>query len=76
MNLETIKTTAGQINAELQRRGIDASVPVTVVINPISELLWKARDSVRPAVQASGLTDDELNALIDQARAEIAAEDK
>ncbi len=74
--MQQIKTTAGEETAELQRRGINASVPITVVINPISELLWKARDSVDPAVQASGLTDDELDALIDQARAEIAAEDK
>jgi hypothetical protein len=76
MNMETFKTTAGQINAELQRRGINASVPVTVVINPISELFWEARESARAAVKASGLTDDELDALIKQARAEIAAEDK
>ncbi len=76
MKLQTIKTTAGQIEAELQRRGINAAVPVTVIINPISELLWEARASVRPSILASGLSDEELDAVIDQARAEIAAEDK
>ena len=74
--MQTIETTAGQATAELQKRGIDSAVAVTVTISPISELLWKARAEARANVVAAGLSDDDIDALIKQARVEIAAEDQ
>ena len=74
--MQTIQTTAGQITGELQRRGINPAVPITVTIDPVIEQLWEIRAEVRPRIAAAGLSDDDIDALIAQARAEVAVEGK
>ena len=71
---QTIQTTAGEVAAELQRRGIRPSETVTITIDPLTDLLHSARSTARVKVNASNLSDADLDALIAQARAEVAAE--
>jgi hypothetical protein len=71
---QTIETTAGEATAELQRRGIGAADIVTIMVDPSSDLLTKARAASRTKIAAAGLTDDDIDALIKRARAEVAAE--
>jgi hypothetical protein len=69
-----IQTTAGEASTELQRRGINAAAPITITIaDDFDALLTKARASSRPKVQAAGLIDRDVDDLIKQARAELAA---
>jgi len=44
-------------------------------VNALSDALAEARAYARPRVIASGLSDEELDVLIDQARQEIYDED-
>jgi hypothetical protein len=74
MSVQTIETTAGQVKAELERRGINPAVPVTVTINPISKMLWAARAASRANVVAAGLSDADIDKLIKQARADVAVD--
>lgn len=71
---ETIQTTAGEATAELQRRGIRPADPITITIDPSADPLARARQASRAKVVAAGLTDTDIDALIEQARAEVAAE--
>ena len=66
---ETIEVTAGEISAELKRRGISSDEKVTLTIEP--ELFPGRRES-RKLVVAAGLTDDDIDRLIEQAREEVA----
>jgi hypothetical protein len=65
---EVIETTVGEVAAELARRGLDAHDRVTVTIRP--DELIPGRREARLRVIAAGLTDDDIDRLIDQARTE------
>ncbi len=67
---EIIVTTAGQIAAELQRRGIDSACPVTVMVEP-DDWLTRARVEMRKRVVAAGLSDSDIDRLIKDARREV-----
>jgi hypothetical protein len=56
----------GEIGAELARRGLDPRDRVTVTIQP--DELIPARREARLRVIAAGLTDDDIDRLIDEAR--------
>jgi len=68
--IEVFETTAGQITAVLRRLGIPKERVVTVMIEP-DDWIAKARKASRPLVIAAGLSDDDIDRLIDQARAEV-----
>lgn len=65
---EVIETTVGEVAAELVRRGLDPHDRVTVTIEP--DELIPGRRACRARVIAAGLTDDDLDRLIDEARTE------
>jgi hypothetical protein len=66
---ETIEVAAGEIAAELKRRGIGSDEKVTLTIE--SEL-FPGRRASRKLVVAAGLTDEDIDRLIEQAREEVA----
>ena len=66
---EVIETTVSRVAAELARRGLDPDDRVTITIEP-GELIPGRRAS-RLRVIAAGLTDDDLDMLIKQARKEV-----
>ena len=70
----TIETTVRQATAELQRRGLSLDDTVTITIKPEEDLLTRARDESRALVIAAGLTDEDIDRMIAQARAEVAAD--
>jgi hypothetical protein len=65
---EAIETTVGEVAAELARRGLDPHDRVTVTIQP--DELISGRREARLRVIAAGLTDDDIDRLIDEARTE------
>ena len=70
-NTEMIETTVGELAeaaAELARRGLDPSDRVTITIEP--DELIPGRRACRARVIAAGLTDDDIDRLIDEARTE------
>jgi len=73
--VQQIETTVGEATAELQRRGFDLTDHIIIRVNALSDALAEARAYARPRVIASGLSDEELDVLIDQARQEIYDED-
>jgi len=66
---QVIEIAAGEIAAELKRRGISSDERVTLTIEP--ELFPGRRES-RKLVIAAGLTDEDIDRLIEQAREEVA----
>ena len=74
--MQTIQTTAGQATAELQKRGINLANPITIVVETAVDHFLAARAEARANVVAAGLSDDDIDAMIKQARSEIAAEDQ
>jgi len=66
--VEVIETTVGEVTAELARRGLDPNDRVTVTIQP--DELIPGRREARARVIAAGLTDDDIDRLIDEARNE------
>jgi hypothetical protein len=66
---EVIESTAGEIAAELARRGIDPTRPVYVRLEP-EDRLTRGRQEVRARVEAEGFSDDEIDQLIGEARRE------
>ncbi len=66
---ETIEVTAGEVGAELKRRGISSDEKVTLTIEPE---LFSGRRQSRKLVVAAGLTDEDIDQLIEQAREEVA----
>lgn len=68
--VEVIESTAGQVTAELTRRGIPPQERVTITIDPEQELIPGRKES-RARVVAAGLTDEEINRLIEEAREEV-----
>lgn len=67
---QTIEITAGEVAAELKRRGISSDERVTLTIEPERELIPGRRAS-RARVVAAGLTDDDIDRLIKQAQREV-----
>jgi len=65
-----IESTAGQVAAELARRGISPEQHVTITIEP-DDWLMEARRFARPKVTEAGLSDDTIDRLIKQAQAEV-----
>ncbi len=65
---EVIETTVGEVAVELARRGLDPHDRVTVTIQP--DELIPGRREARLRVVAAGLTDDDIDRLIDEARTE------
>jgi hypothetical protein len=70
-----IEVTAGEIAAELARRGIGSDERVTLTIEPEREVIPGRRES-RARVVATGLTDDDIDRLIKQAQHEIEPRDE
>jgi hypothetical protein len=65
---EVIETTVSEVAAELTRRGLDPRDRVTVTIQ-LDELIPGRREA-RLRVITAGLTDDDIDRLIDEARTE------
>jgi hypothetical protein len=66
---QVIEITAGEVAAELKRQGISPDERVTLTIEP--ELFPGRRES-RRLVIAAGLTDADIDRLIEQAREDVA----
>jgi hypothetical protein len=67
---EFIESTAGQVAAELARRGIAPDQRVIVAIEP-DDWISEARRHSRPRVVAAGLTENDIDRLIKQAQKEV-----
>lgn len=65
---EVIETTVDKVAAELVRRGLDPHDRVTITIEP--DELIPGRREARARVIAAGLTDEDIDRLIDEARTE------
>jgi hypothetical protein len=67
---EFIESTAGQVAAELARRGISHDTRVTITIEPDEPNDWltKARKFARPKVIAEGWSDADIDRIIDEER--------
>ena len=68
--IEVVETTAGQITDVLDRLGVAKDRVVTVMIEP-DDWLTTARQESRRLVIAAGLSDDDIDRLIDQTRNEV-----
>jgi len=66
---EVFETTAGQVSAELARRGLDPDDRVTITIEA-SELIPGRRAS-RVRVVAASLSDADIDRMIKQARRDV-----
>ena len=67
---EFIESTAGQVAAELERRGIPPDQRVTITIEP-EDWLARARALARPLVRAEGWSDAEIDRVIEEERAAV-----
>lgn len=67
---EVIEVAAGEVAAELKRRGIGSDERVTVTIEAEQELIPGRRAS-RARVVAAGLTDEDIDKLVKQAQQEV-----
>ncbi len=67
---QVIEITAGEVAAELKRRGIGSDERVTLTIEPTQELIPGRRES-RARVAAAGLSDDDIDRLVKQAQKEV-----
>ena len=65
-----IESTAGQVAAELARRGIEPNQHVTVVIEP-DDWIAEARRFSRPKVIEAGWSDADIDRLIKLAQQEV-----
>jgi hypothetical protein len=65
---EVIETTVSNVADELIRRGLDPNDRVTITIE--SDELVPGRREARARVIAAGLTDEDIDRLIDEARTE------
>lgn len=69
-DVEVFETTAGQVADVLKRLGVPEERIVTVMIEP-DDWLTRARQESRRVVIAAGLSDEDIDRLIDQARTEV-----
>jgi len=60
---QVIEITAGEVAAELKRRGIGSDERVTLTIEPAQELIPGRRES-RARVVAAGLSDNDIDRLV------------
>ncbi len=67
---ETIEVTAGEVAAELKRRGIGSDETVTLTIEAEREIIPGRRAS-RARVVAAGLSDDDIDRLINRAQMDV-----
>jgi hypothetical protein len=67
---EFIESTAGQVAAELARRGVAPEQRVTITIEPDEPDDWitKARKFARPKVIAEGWTDADIDRIVEEER--------
>jgi hypothetical protein len=67
---ESIESTAGQVAAELARRGVAPEQRVTITIEPDEPDDWiaKARKFARPKVIAEGWTDADIDRIVEEER--------
>jgi hypothetical protein len=65
-----IESTAGQVAAELARRGVAPDQRVTITIEPAEPDDWiaKARKFARPKVIAEGWSDADIDRIIKEER--------
>jgi len=70
MNTALIESTAGQVAAELVRRGVAPDQRVTVTIEPAEPEDWitEARRFSRPLIAAEGLSDADIDLMIKEER--------
>jgi hypothetical protein len=68
--IEVFETTAGQVADVLKRLGVPKERKVTVMIEP-DDWLTKARHESRRLVIAAGLSDEDIDRLIEEARTEV-----
>jgi hypothetical protein len=66
---ETLEVTAGEVADALKQHGISSDERVTITIGP--ELFPGRRES-RKLVVAAGLTDNDIDRLIEHARQDVA----
>ena len=66
----TIEITAGEVAAELKRRGISSDERVTLTIETGVEVVPGRRES-RARVAAAGLTNADIDRLIKQAQRDV-----
>lgn len=67
---QVIEIAAGEVAAELTRRGVASDERVTLMIDTDRGLVPGRRES-RARVVAAGLTDDDIDQLIKQAQKEV-----
>ena len=65
-----IESTAGQVAAELVRRGIAPDRHATIVVEP-DDWIAEARRFSRPKAIEAGWSDDDIDRLIKQAQQEV-----
>ncbi len=70
MTQQTIESTAGEVTAELMRRGIPPQERVTITLEPDRELI-PGRKETRARVIAAGMNDDAIDRLIEEAREDV-----
>lgn len=68
--IETIETTAGEVETLLNRLGVDPQQRVTLLIEP-DDWIAQARRESRRLVVAAGLSDEDIDRLIEEAREEV-----
>ncbi len=73
MEPQFIESTAGEVAAELVRRGVTPDQRVTVTIEPAQPDDWlaKARKFARPKVMAEGWSDADIDRIIDEERSAV-----
>ena len=70
MTQQTIESTAGEVTAELMRRGIPPQERLTITLEPDRELI-PGRKETRARVIAAGMNDDAIDRLIEEAREDV-----
>jgi hypothetical protein len=69
-DVEVIESTAGEVAAELARRGVDPARLVTVIVEP-EDWLTQGRRESQPRIDAAGLSDSAIDAMIKETRREV-----
>ena len=69
--MRMIEGTAATLGAEIQRLHVEPNVPVLAMIADDDDI-ERARARIRPRIKAVGLGDDDIDALIAEARTGIA----
>ncbi|MEJ0067663.1 MAG: hypothetical protein WDO24_01780 [Pseudomonadota bacterium] len=68
--LECIESTAGEVAAELTRRGVPPDQKVMITIEP-DDWIARARAIARPQTIVKGWSDADIDREIDEARDEV-----